>query len=133
MVRKGKKLEFISLHGNTLRRNDDCRCRMLARPAARWGAGRILEFDRLEPAPEHKPTAGLFVCGYRRGMRACGLCRAGKKTGISALYSTPAPGTKAVRPANCAVVSSSEPSYKKGQKMPRCPWTVLIHTHLKPP
>src|SRR5688572_19580217 len=50
MVRKGKKLEFISLHRNTLRQNDDCRCRMLARlsPAAcstqfggSWAAGRI--------------------------------------------------------------------------------------------
>ena len=42
MVRKGKKLEFISLHGNTLRHDDDCGCRMLARllPAAHlytWG------------------------------------------------------------------------------------------------
>ena len=49
MVREGKKLEFISLHGNTLRHDDDCGCRMLARLLPAAHGGRVeLAFDRLE-------------------------------------------------------------------------------------
>ena len=80
MVRKGKKLEFISLHGITLRHNDDCRCRMLAR---------LFTGDRAR-SPDRSIQFGGSLCGGRiESLWADPRDRAARRTPVSAKWESP--------------------------------------------